>query len=315
MTSTIAPPSRLPSSYKVTCSNAKNKKTKVRQIDTFGEASKYTFKHKWAHTKSEKVAVINKNHFLKVAGLTTPLYKAEQGHWWTQVISELREDHPQWTDSTLNRVITAGTTMVRFCRSEGLTTVDCAKPKKGQEGEHRFWWYSKEDVENLAFIAVDIFDRLALSEAIVFSAYTGVRQNELLQMRIEDIDWKMNNVWVGGLPTRVNKGKECRAVPIHDRIRDLLVRRTEGKAPRDYLFGSEWTNKDALYRQFKRVRAQAGFEDCYTWHALRHSFATWLGEVSHPRQIMELCGHKDMTTTLRYCKPTDAAQRTAINAL
>ena len=315
MTSTIAPPSRLPSSYKVTCSNAKNKKTKVRQIDTFGEAAKYTFKHKWAHTKSEKVAVINKNHFLKVAGLTTPLYKAEQGHWWTQVISELREDHPQWTDSTLNRVITAGTTMVRFCRSEGLTTVDCAKPNKGKEGEHRYWWFSKEDVDNLAFIAVDIFDRIDLAEAILFSAWTGARQSELLKMRVEDICWKTNNVWIGGLPTRRTKGENCRKVPIHEKIEDLLVKRTKDRSPRDFLFGDDWTNKDALYRQFKRVRKQAGFEECYCWHSLRHSFATWLGEVSHPRQVMELCGHRDLTTTLRYCHPTDGAQRRAINAL
>ena len=314
MTSTIASTSRLPSSYKVTCSNAK-KKTKVKEVKTFADAAKYTFRHKWANTRSEKTAVINMNHFLAVAGRSTPLYKAEQGHWWTQLISELQEDHPEWSESTLNRVLTAGTTMLRFCKAEGLTEVKHAKVNKRKEGEHRYWWYSKEDVENLAFIAVDIFDRLDLADAIVFSAYTGTRQDELMKMRVEDIDWRMGNVWIGGLPTRVNKGKECRAVPIHDRIKDLLERRTTDKRARDYLFGCDWTNADSLYRQFKKVRNHAGFEECYCWHSLRHSFATWLGEVTHPRQIMQLLGHKDVTSTLKYCKPTDAAQRTAINAL
>jgi len=314
MTSTLSQSRKLPSSYKVTCTNA-NKRAKTKEIKTFGEAAKYTFRHKWANTKSEKPAVINMRHFLAVAGHSTPLYKSEQGHWWTQVIAELKEDHPQWSSSTLNRVLTAGTTMIRFCRAEGLTQVEHAKVNKEKEGEHRYWWYSKEDIETLAFVAVDIFDRLDIAEGILFSAYTGVRQNEFLKMKVEDIDWRTRTVWVGGLPTRVNKGRECRAVPIHDRIVDLLEKRTTDRQPKDYLFGSDWSNKDSLYRAYKRVRNQAGFEECYCWHSLRHSFATWLGEVTHPRQIMALLGHKDISSTLRYCKPTDSAQRSAINAL
>ena len=205
--------------------------------------------------------------------------------------------------------------MVNFCRDQGLCDVKPPKFEKGEEGEHRFTFFGKEEVEQLAFVAVDVFDRPDLADALVFSAYTGVRQGELLKLKVSDIDWMMRCVWVGGKAHLKTKGKDCRAIPITDRVEDLLRNRCEGSHPQATLFGRDWTNKDQLYGAFKKVRKQAGFNEDYVWHSLRHSFATWLGEVTHPRQIMELMGHKQIETTLRYCKPSDDAMRQAMNKL
>ena len=287
----------------------------IDDIKTFGEAARYTWRHKWNGKASEKTSKINMDHWMAVAGYSTPLIRAKKGAWWTQKKEELKDDHPEWSESTLNRVLSAGTTMVNYCREQGLCDVKPPKFEKGEEGEHRYTFFGKEEVEQLAFVAVDVFDRPDLADALVFSAYTGVRQGELLKLKVSDIDWMMRCVWVGGKAHLKTKGKDCRAIPITDRVEDLLRNRCEGSHPQATLFGRDWTNKDQLYGAFKKVRKQAGFNEDYVWHSLRHSFATWLGEVTHPRQIMELMGHKQIETTLRYCKPSDDAMRQAMNKL
>jgi len=54
----------------------------------------------------------------------------------------------------------------------------------------------------MAFVSVDVFDRKDLADALVISAYTGVRQGELLKLKAEDVDFNQNVLWVGGKPGR-----------------------------------------------------------------------------------------------------------------
>ena len=68
--------------------------------------------------------------------------------------------------------------MVNYCREQGLCDVKPPKFEKGEE-ESTDTFFGKEEVEQLAFVAVDVFDRPDLADALVFSAYTGVRQGEL----------------------------------------------------------------------------------------------------------------------------------------
>ena len=173
-------------------------------------------------------------------------------------------------------------------------------------------WFSKEDVEKLIHAAVDVYNRVDLADAMLFSAYTGVRQGEMLQLRGTDVDWNEQKIWVGGIPDELEtKGKECRSIPIHPLIKSLVDERRGNT----YLFGDDWDNKDQLYYAFKKVRNYCGYSDRHVWHSLRHSFGTFLGAVTHPRQIMELMGHKNIETTLRYVKATDEALRGAVLAI
>jgi integrase len=202
-----------------------------------------------------------------------------------------------------------------MCHKAGLTEVAVPLFDRLKEGEQRLTWFTKEQVDAMAFAAVDVFDRQDLADALVFAAYTGARQAELLKLRCEDIDWALNSVWFGGKPGRITKGKDVRAVPIHDKIRNILQRRTTNAMPSALVFGCDWSNKDQLYSKFKLVRKYCGISEDHVWHTLRHSFGTWVGEVAHPRQLMALMGHKQIDTTLRYCKATDSALRTAISAI
>ena len=284
-------------------------------VRSWGEALDYTWNVRWKRLPSAKTNSINAGHITEYAGRSLPLSRMAKAGWWMQMIADLQDEHPEWSTSTVNRVLSAGTTVLKTCVKAELTTVACPLFDRLKEGEARLIYFSKEEVERVVSSAVDIFGRKDLADAILVSAYAGVRQGELLKLRAEDVDWTTNSLWIGGKPDRRTKGGECRAIPIHDRIAPILRERSRDGEPNSRLFGDDWTNKDQLYGTFCKVRDFVGIAPDHVWHSLRHSFGTWLGEVSHPRQIQALMGHKQIETTLRYVKATDASIRTAIAAI
>tara|TARA_R100001443_G_C3342664_1_gene174857 strand:+ start:584 stop:1291 length:708 start_codon:yes stop_codon:yes gene_type:complete len=230
--------------------------------------------------------------------------------WWHELMNDiLNED--KVAHATVNRAVSVGTHALKFTKASGLHSVRCPEFKRLKEEEARQSWFTKDQVDHLAFLAVDIFDREDLKDAILFSAYTGVRQGELLKLKSTDVNLSTNTVQIGGNKHNSTKNSKARHIPISEKIAPIIKNRLSNI----YLFGDDWNNKDQLYGAFKKVRKLAGFDETYCWHSLRHSNATWLGAVDHPRNIMELLGHSSINTTLRYCKPTDDALHRAVSKL
>lgn len=282
---------------------------------TWGQAYDYVWRNKWKHLPSATTNRINAGHITDYAGRSFPLSRMGKVAWWIELISNLREDHPNWQNGTINRVLSAGTTVLKYTYKAELHSVKCPTFDRLKEGEHRLVYFTKEQVDKMVFVATDVFERPDLSDAILFSAYTGIRQDELMKLRVEDVDFSLDTIWIGGKPGRETKGREVRAIAIHPRLTDILSRRLANRDPKARVFGDDWANKDALYRAFKKVRDFCGIDEDHVWHCLRHSFGTFLGEVTHPVQIKALMGHKNIETSLRYVKATDSALRTAINAI
>ena len=278
-------------------------------IKTWGEALDYTWRVKWKRKNSAKTNAINSGHVTNYCGRSLPLKRMTVAGWWMEFKAEMEEEGR--SGSTINRILSAGTTVMKFTHLAGLHTNVCPKFERAEEGEHRLTYFTKEQVSLMAEIAVDVYDRQDLADAILFSAYTGVRQGELLKLRSDDVDVARSQIWVGGKPTLVTKGKNVRNVTLHPKIEQITMNRLH----QDKLFGDDWNNKDQLYAAFKKVRKLAGLSEDYVWHTLRHSFGTWLGETTHPRQIMALMGHANIETSLRYVKATDEATRSAVLAI
>lgn len=285
-----------------------NTTTSTTSVRTWGQALDYTWRVRWKRLPSAKTNLINAEHLTQYAGRSLPLSRMAKAGWWMEMIADLQDEHPQWTTSTVNRVVSTGTTVLKVTNKAGLHSVECPRFSRLKEGEARITYFSKEQVDRMAHVARDIFQRDDLADAIIFSAYTGVRQGELLKLKSEDIDLSLSIIWIGGKPGRQTKGKNVRSVPIHPKVESILQHRLS----RSYLFRDDFLNKDQLYRAFKKVRDFCGISDDHVWHSLRHSFGTYLGEVTHPRQIMALMGHRNIETSLRYVKATDAALKTAI---
>lgn len=276
---------------------------------TLGQCVDYTMKVRWRHLRSAKTNRINANHIINHAGRSCPMARLAKTSFWLEFIAEMKDEGRN--GSTINRIISAGRTVMDTSRKGELHAYATPEIERQREGEARMTWFTKEEVQKMAYLATSVFDRKDLADAIVFSAYTGVRQGELLKLKAEDVDLAHDLIWIGGKPKRETKGNNVRSVFIHELVRPILLDRLD----RTYLFGDDWANKDQLYKRFKKVRAYAGIADDKVWHSLRHSFGTWLGEVTHPKQIQALMGHKNIETTLNYVKPTDNALRQAISSI
>lgn len=284
-------------------------------IKTWQQAMHYTFKtrHSWRHGNGAKTAMINCNHFTRLRGSSFPVRKITQPIL-NQVCIELEDEGK--SDATINRVVSAVSTVLKHCAFDGL--IDAApKFRRRTESEGRVLWYTKDEVDKLCLLSTEVFMREDLRDIILFGAYTGMRQGEILKIRKKDVDLVANKIHVGGVPHQLTKAKNWRAIPIHDKIMDLVTSRCSQSSRSDVqLFGDEWRGKDQLLRAFKKVNRLIPKEDSFVFHTLRHSYATWLAEAGVPiRSIMALCGHKRIETTLRYAKATDAALTDAMAAI
>lgn len=286
------------------------------KVTTWGQAMDFTFRNKpeWKHGNGSKTSRYNCNHFTRLQGLSFPI-KSIRPAVMLQVGNELEAEGK--SNATINRVISAVSTAVRFCAELEL----CEMPppfKRRKETAGRKFYFTKEQVDRLAMISAEVFNRSDLHDIILFAAYTGMRQGEILRIRAKDIDWHHNRIMVGGVPGQWTKAGDLRSIPIHDRIVSIVQQRCSQSTRKDVrLFGDEWRDKDQLLDAFKKVVRQIPLDDrSYVFHTLRHSYATWLGEAGVAvHEIMALCGHKRVETTLRYTKPTDPALERAVGAI
>jgi len=281
-----------------------------KSITKWQEAVDYTWTHCWSRQKSARTVEKRVERVTKFCGKSFPLRKMGETWWWHELMTDiLNEDRV--SHATVNRAVSVGTHALKFTKLAGLHSVRCPEFKRLKEEECRQSWFTKDQVDRLAFLAVDIFDREDLRDAILFSAYTGVRQGELLKIKSTDINLSTNTVQVGGKKTNSTKNSKARFIPIIKKIKPII----ENRLSNTYLFGDDWNNKDQLYTAFKKVKRLANFDETYCWHSLRHSYATWLGAVDHPRTIMQMLGHSSINTTLHYCKATDDAIHLAASKL
>jgi len=283
--------------------------TTNHNLKTWGDVADYTWTHCWKRQKSARTVEKRVNRITNYCGLSFPLRKMGKGYWWTELQTDIL-DQDEVSNATVNRAVSVGTHALRFTYEKELHSVRPPKFEKLDEAEARQAWFTKDQVAKMAFIAIDIFNRKDLSEAIVFSAYTGLRQGEFLKLKPEDVHLDLNSLQVGQKKDRNGKSTG-RFIPIHKSLIPIIESRMNNR----YLFGDDWSNKDQLYGQFKKIRKYMGLDESYVWHSLRHSFCTWAGAVDHPRNIMAAAGHKSIDTTLRYCKATEEAVHAMVSKL
>jgi len=281
---------------------------------TWGQAVEETLRTRatWRNGSGRKPAIINCGHFTRHQGLSFPCDRINIKVMEDLAI-ELEEEGK--SDATINRVISAVSTVLHHCARRGL----CKSPEvfsRRKEDEVRLTWFSKDRVERMIHASLDPYGRKDLADIVAVAAYTGMRQGELLKIKARDIDIGDGLIHVGGRPDQRTKPGNYRAIPIHQRITLILSERLEYANPNVRVFGDEWVDKDQLLRAFKKVRKYTGCDESLVFHSLRHSFATWHVEAGTPmRTIMELLGHKRIETTLRYAKNTPTASRQAMSAI
>ena len=128
----------------------------------------------------------------------------------------------------------------------------------------------------------------------------GLRLNELLHLRVTDIDSARMVLHV-----RQGKGAKDRLVPLSLRLLDELRAYWRLCRPRTWLFPGQTADgtmtASNIQRRFGRLVRRVGLSKHCSMHTLRHSYATHLLEAGvDVLTLKALLGHSSLQTTARY---------------
>ena len=128
---------------------------------------------------------------------------------------------------------------------------------------------------------------------------TGLRVAECLALRIEDISFPRNQIFV-----KEGKGGKKRSVPINADFSRKLANYLKNDRPKiesDNVFATKRTGKlSAAYlnREIKKAVQALGWEQHITCHTLRHSYASHHMNAGVPIvQIQKWLGHESLAST------------------
>lgn len=146
--------------------------------------------------------------------------------------------------------------------------------------------------------------------------YTGVRRGELLRLQFLDVNLSEGTLRVirgkgkgGGKDRLAYLAPELVAI-----LKEYLTwRHRFGLTAPEFFLGRWGTplSLTTLRRLQAAVRDASGVK--FSWHSLRHSFVTLLLKKNIPIHVVrDLCGHRDIATTMNYVRVWDEEKRDAM---
>ena len=162
---------------------------------------------------------------------------------------------------------------------------------------------------------LDAAENLKYHAALSISYGAGLRRNEVVHLKISDIDSDRMII-------RVEKGKGAkdRNAMLSPTLLELLRRWYRYGRSQNKLLAGGWLfpgqnpvnpiSARQLNRAFHQARDTTGVDKKVTLHSLRHSFATHLLESGVDiRVIQVLLGHEKLSTTARYSQVASTTLR------
>ena len=181
-------------------------------------------------------------------------------------------------------------------------------------------FFTRENNQRVRYLSTDEEQRLAKAlgdeewSKVAIAMHTGLRRAEQFGLRWEHVDFT-----AGVLTIPRSKSGKARYVPMNATARATL-RALPSRLTSAWVFPSA-TGETPLDAQnfYNRVFVPAikraditGF----TWHSLRHTFASRLAMAGVPlRTVQELLGHQSATMTLRYAHLSPEHQLEAVRRL
>jgi len=170
----------------------------------------------------------------------------------------------------------------------------------------------RKEVERNAVFDSDLEERFLkvagqpLKDVFLVSHDSGMRPDEAIRMRWENILWDKNLIFVPEGKTENAR----RYVPLSERVRELLLarqQRADKKSP--WVFPSPrkrgtHVSYFPIAKQFAKARKQAKIPKGVVLYSARHSFATdLLDRTGNIVLVGKILGHRSVTTTQRYLHP------------
>lgn len=145
---------------------------------------------------------------------------------------------------------------------------------------------------------------------ILLMIYSGMMPGELLDLKMDMIDWELNEIIGAGKKTKERKKTPLVLADIIVPVLDDLCQISQSKIGKLVCL-----NKDKFYSEFYDCLARNGCRRL-TPYSCRHTTATALalGNIA-PSVIQKVMRHAKFSTTQRYIHPDTASMRDAVNKL
>ncbi|NNE33394.1 MAG: tyrosine-type recombinase/integrase [Winogradskyella sp.] len=194
--------------------------------------------------------------------------------------------------STQRQFISALKLFIVFEPSTQINSLELVRPQKDKKLPTVL---SQEEIIRLIATTANIKHRAII--ALLYSG--GLRIGELLQLRIEDFNFKRKQIFI-----RNSKGRKDRYVTLADSFIPILKNYFVTYKPQRYFVegaGGKPYSASSVRKFLYKYVTQCGIKTKVTPHVLRHSYATHLMENGVGiRHIQELLGHSKPETTMIY---------------
>jgi integrase len=143
---------------------------------------------------------------------------------------------------------------------------------------------------------------------------TGMRLSEILNLKVEDVDFGTDTLYVRHTKSPKDRRK-VEGIPLSREARALLL---SLKVRRGLFFSTDTGAKIkrvSVSVRFSYQAQRAGLHGL-TFHSLRHTFGTRLAKAGRPmEEIARLMGHSSTQMTMRYVHPAEKDLRAAVEML
>jgi integrase len=160
-------------------------------------------------------------------------------------------------------------------------------------------------------------ERAHLRPVVLVALHTGMREGELLTLKVEQLHFHADTPFVSLTKTKTDRARNIplNAIALHE-----LSALCTGKGTNDYIFQSPHPKHQGdRYKETKRGFSKAcelAEVPNFRFHDLRHTFGTRLAEKGVPiHQIAELMGHTDIRTTMKYVHAATSSKKAAVDLL
>ena len=167
---------------------------------------------------------------------------------------------------------------------------------------------NKEEINSMFESTLNLKHRLAL----MILYYSGIRVNEIVNLKWEDIDFQR-----GTIHLKTAKGEKERVIFFHEKLKNLIEYFNLKKEGFVFIsnFGKKY-DKRTIQLIVRNASRKARISKKVTPHILRHSFATHLLEAGADiRHIQKLLGHSNLQTTQIYTHVANKDIRKLANLL
>lgn len=182
---------------------------------------------------------------------------------------------------------------------------------------------SSEELKRVMVICTSMQNGARNRLMLMLSHYAGMRVGEIASLKWADVfDKEFKPKAMFYLKAENTKAKEARQVHLNGKLQKELTaywlqldrwKKLERPVIQSQKGGHFTPN--SMVQAFARVFNAAGIEDASS-HSGRRWFITQMAHAGvSPKVIMELAGHKQLTTTQRYIDVTDEQKRNAVEVL